>query len=142
MAELTNATVYFEVFDMVASLGFYRDLLGFAVTFASPEVETTEGRFSHFVQLRRGGVALMLNTAYDSNMRPPARTESRWAGCRYVHLYVDCDDVSSLYSELAARGRHVEAPSRTGYGYLAFSVDDPDGYRIVFHEPAQDEDLD
>jgi catechol 2,3-dioxygenase-like lactoylglutathione lyase family enzyme len=35
------------VFDMPTALAFYRDVLGFAVVSASPEVETAEGRFSH-----------------------------------------------------------------------------------------------
>ena len=32
------------VFDMPRALAFYRDVLGFAVVSASPEVETAEGR--------------------------------------------------------------------------------------------------
>ena len=34
------------VFDMPKSLSFYRDMLGFSVVSASPEVETAEGKFS------------------------------------------------------------------------------------------------
>jgi len=134
MTELTSAVPYFEVFDMNASVAFYRDLLGFEILFASPEVETAEGRFSHFVRLRRGRVELMLNTAYDSGERPPARTEARWAGCRHVHLYIDCDDVPALYAEATARGLEAEAPAPTGYGYLALGVSDPDGHRLIFHQ--------
>jgi len=48
------------VFDMPQSLAFYRDLLGFEVVTASPEVETTEGRFSHWMWLRLGAANLML----------------------------------------------------------------------------------
>ncbi len=49
MTILTGATPYIEVFDMIESVAFYRDQLGFEVVFASPEVVTREGRFSHFV---------------------------------------------------------------------------------------------
>ncbi len=135
MIGLTGATPYFEVFDMNASLAFYRDVLGFEVLFASPEMETAEGRFSHFVRLGRDGVDLMLNTTYDSNERPPARTEARWAGCRHVALYIDCPHVEALYTEMAARGLRAAPPAPTRYGYLAFSAQDPDGYRINFHTP-------
>jgi uncharacterized glyoxalase superfamily protein PhnB len=135
MPRLTGVTPYFEVFDMTGSVAFYRDLLGFEPIFASPEVETAEGRFSHFVRLGRDGMDLMLNTAYDSNERPPGRDEARWAGCRHVHLYIDCDDVRTLYAELKARGLEADPPGPTGYGYLAFWAQDPDGYRIVFHQP-------
>jgi glyoxylase I family protein len=63
------------VWDMPASLAFYRDLLGFTVVFASPEVETAEGRFSHYMWLKFGGAEVMLNTLYDSNERPGERPE-------------------------------------------------------------------
>lgn len=135
MTRLTGVTPYFEVFDMNASVAFYRDLLGFRVLFASPEVETAEGRFSHFVRVGRDHVDLMLNTAYDSNERPADRSEPRWAGCRHLALYVDCADVPGLYAELTARGLKATPPAKTSYGYLAFSAQDPDGYRINFHSP-------
>jgi len=135
MSELSGATPYIEVFDMIESVAFYRDRLGFEIMFASPEVVTREGRFSHFVQVRRDKAGLMLNTAYDSNARPPDRSEPRWAGCKHVALYIDCDDVEALYVELGARGVKAKPPARTGYGYLGFSTSDPDGYGIVFHQP-------
>jgi uncharacterized glyoxalase superfamily protein PhnB len=135
MATLMGATPYLEVFDMNASVGFYRDRLGFDVLFASPEVETAEGRFSHFLRLGRDGVDLMLNTAYDSNARPPDRGEARWAGCRHVALYIDTDDAEGLHAEMVSRGLETAAPTETGYGYLAFSVHDPDGHRLVFQTP-------
>ena len=58
------------VFDMLKSLAFYRDILGFEIVSASPEVETAEGRFSHWMWLRFGSAELMLNTQYDSDERP------------------------------------------------------------------------
>lgn len=138
MPELTGVTPYFEVFDMTASVAFYRDVLGFNVVFASPEVETAEGRFSHFVRVGLGSIDLMLNTAYDSNERPLERSEARWAGCRHTHLYIDCDDVPALYAVMVARGLQAEPPAPTLYGYLAFHARDPDGFRLVFHQPLPD----
>ncbi len=135
MADLLGAVPYLEVFDMTASVAFYRDRLGFEVLFASPEVETSEGRFSHFMRLRRGGVELMLNTAYDSNERPPGRTDARWAGCQHVQFYIDCDDVLAFYAEATARGLQAEPPATTPYGYLGFWTADPDGHRLMVHQP-------
>ncbi len=132
MPELTSCTLYFEVFDMTQSLAFYRDGLGFEVLFASPEVETREGRFSHFMHLERGAVRLMLNTAYDSNERPPERPAPRDG----VQLYVECDDVDAVHAEVVARGVGAETLRLTGYGWRAFSVQDPDGYRVIFQQPA------
>ena len=135
MPRIASMTPYIEVFDMAASVAFYRDALGFEVIFASPEVETLEGRFSHFVRLGRGPAELMLNTAYDSNERPPDRSDARWAGCSHVGFYMVCDDVRALYAEIAAKGLDAQPPAPTGYGYLAFTVSDPDGYRLTFQQP-------
>jgi glyoxylase I family protein len=91
MPKLTCQAPYFEVFDMNEAIGFYRDLLGYKVIFASPEVETNEGRFSHHVRLRRDDAVLLLNTMYDSNERPPARDMSLSASGGRLQLYIDCD---------------------------------------------------
>lgn len=134
MASLNGVAPYFEVFDMVASLHFYRDQLGFHVIFASPEVDTKEGRFSHFMRLGRGRMEILLNTAYDSNERPADRHESRWQATQYSHLYIDCDDVPGLHAEISARGVSAKPPEMTRYGMLGFTIVDPDGYGLTFHQ--------
>jgi glyoxylase I family protein len=60
-----------QVFDMPASMAFYCGLLGFEVAGKSRQ----EPPFD-WVLLRLNGVELMLNTAYESDQRPP-RTRSR-----------------------------------------------------------------
>ena len=119
------------VFDMPTSLAFYRDVLGFTVVFASPEVVTAEGRFSHFMWLRFGGAEIMLNTQYDSNerpMQPPEKTP------KDAVFYIGCSDVELAYKELTERGLNAERPKMAPYGLKLFSVEDPDGYSVVFQE--------
>jgi uncharacterized glyoxalase superfamily protein PhnB len=135
MPELSSLIPYIEVYDMVASVAFYRATLGFGILFASPEVETREGRFSHFVRISQGRAEIMLNTAYDANERPPTRDEARWAGCRYTQFYIDCDDVVALHAEVVGRGCEAVPPAPTAYGYLAFTVADPDGHLLIFQRP-------
>jgi glyoxylase I family protein len=130
----TNAVIpYFEVFDMIASVAFYRDILGFEQVFASPEVDTAEGRFSHFVRLRFESSDLFLNTAYDSNERPLVRDEARWRGHSDAALYIECGDVDRLYAQLRERGLAVDPPATTGYGVKAIHLRDPDGYGLHFN---------
>jgi glyoxylase I family protein len=119
------------VFDMPAALTFYRDVLGFTVFFASPEVETAEVRFSHYMWLKFGEAEIMLNTQYDSNERPsrPPKKTSRDAV-----FYIHCTDVELAYQELTERGLKAERPTMAPYGLKRFSVEDPDGYTIVFQE--------
>jgi glyoxylase I family protein len=119
------------VFDMPSSLAFYRDLLGFTVVSASPEVESAEGRFSHWMWLRFGGAEIMLNTQYDSNERPLTPPEKR---SKDAVFYIACSNVELAYQELSERGLKADPPKVAPYGLKLFSVEDPDGYTIVFQE--------
>lgn len=127
-------TPMFAVFDMPASLAFYRDLLGFEVVMASPEVNTAEGRFSHWMMLRNGPAELMLNTQYDSNERPASPDGSRHAAHGDAYLYIGFADIEEAYRELSRRGLKADPPQLAHYGLKNFSVLDPDGYRVVFQE--------
>lgn len=119
------------VFDMPKALAFYRDTLGFTVVSASPEVETAEGRFSHWIWLRFGEAEIMLNTQYDSNERPPHPPAKV---SKDVVFYIGCSDVELAYQELTKRGLQAETPTVARYGLKLFSVEDPDGYTLVFQE--------
>ena len=117
------------VFDMPRALAFYRDMLGFAVVSASPEVETAEGRFSHWMWLRFGRAEIMLNTQYDSNERPLQPPEKR---SKDAVFYIGCSDVELAYLELTDRGLKAERPKVALYGLKFFSVEDPDGLHDRF----------
>lgn len=134
---LRGLTPLISVFDMPQSLAFYRDVLGFSVVFASPEVETKEGRFSHFMRLRRGEMELMLNTIYDSNERPPEPPEK---SLKEVVFYIACSDIELAYRDFTARGLKASPPTVAPYGLKLFSAEDPDGYTIVFQEARQETD--
>ncbi len=132
---MTTLTPLLQVFDMIEASRFYRDVLGFEVVATSPAVEVAEGRFSHWMRLRNGGVELMLNTAYDSNERPTSRDLARWSGHRDVGLFIDCPSVEmvdALHAKLVAHGLVLDPPSITRYGMRSFIVHDPDGYELTF----------
>ncbi|CAN5517711.1 hypothetical protein BH09PSE4_BH09PSE4_01810 [soil metagenome] len=122
------------VFDMPSSLAFYRDLLGFEIVDASPEVENREGRFSHWMWLRHGPVEIMLNTQFDSNERPVERDPAQVAAHRDTVFYVCCADVDATYAELSRRGLNADPPHTAPYGLKLFSARDPDGYVVVFQQ--------
>jgi uncharacterized glyoxalase superfamily protein PhnB len=74
----------------------------------------------------------MLNSAYDSNERPPARDEQRWKGHSDTGLFIDCSDVDAMYASLGERGMRLEPPIMTAYGMKCLRIRDPDGYEINF----------
>lgn len=120
------------VFDMTRSLAFYRDLIGFDVVSASPEVEVREGRFSHWMWLRFGAAELMLNTRYDSNGRPERPAEKSDEG--YVCFYIGCGDIDVAYEQLTRRGLKAGPPEMAPYGLRLFNAKDPDRNTIIFQE--------
>jgi catechol 2,3-dioxygenase-like lactoylglutathione lyase family enzyme len=117
---------------MVRSVDFYTNKLGFDIVMASPEVDTPEGRFSHWVLLRSGPIDLMLNTAHDSGERPESPDERRLMAHGDTSFYIACPDLDGVYVALRQAGLDVEPPSRAAYGLRRFSVRDPDNFELVF----------
>jgi glyoxylase I family protein len=120
-----------QVFDMPASIHFYRDILGF-------EVVNTSRPGEHFdwALLRLNGVELMLNTAYEADERPSTPDSNRVAGHADTGLYFGCPDVEGAYNQLRAKGLDVKPPVIRTYGMKQLNVIDPDGYELCFQWPA------
>lgn len=136
MAKLTSMTPLLQVHDMPRAVAFYCGKLGFEVVEHSPEVETGEGRFFHWCRLRRDDAQFMLNTAYDSDERPPERDEARWAGHGHTVLFIGCPELDELCAELRSKGLDVAPPQTATYGMRQVEVTDPDGYELCFQCPA------
>lgn len=126
-----------EVFDMPASIHFYRDLLGF-------EVGSTSGPGDNcgWSLLRLNGVELMLNTAYDEGKRPARPDPARVAAHADTTLFFGCADLDGAYRLLRAHGFDVKEPAVAYYGMRQLSVRDPDGYGLCFQWPATKETSD
>jgi glyoxylase I family protein len=125
-----------QVFDMPASLRFYRDLLGFEVAARSPPIaEAASEDDCHWVLLRLHGVELMLNTAYDTGERPPVPDPARVAAHADTGLYFGAPEVDAIYAELQAKGLDVKAPRVQRYGMKQLYLSDPDGYGLCFQWP-------
>jgi glyoxylase I family protein len=120
-----------QVFDMPASIHFYRDILGF-------EVVNTSGTAEKFdwALLRLNGVELMLNTAYESDERPPVSDVNRVSAHADTGLYFSCPDVEQAYVQLRIKGLDVAEPVIRTYGMKQLNITDPDGYNLCFQWPA------
>jgi len=122
---------YFEVYDMPASIRFYRDVLEFELKSTSPPLGGAD-RF-HWVWLRHGDAELMLNTAYEfDEERPAVEDAGRVRGHGDCCLYIGCPDVDTAYEELRDKGVEVEKPKVAWYGMKQMYLRDPDGYGICF----------
>ena len=132
--EIRGLAPLIQVYDMPTSVRFYTGPLGFELITHAPFY--AEGLF-HWCLLRRDGVELMLNTAYDEGERPAAPDKVRNFGHGDVTLYFGCPDVDAAYRHLAEQGIKLNPPSVAHYGMKQLSLTDPDGYGICFQWPAQ-----
>jgi len=123
-----------QVFDMPASVRFYRDVLGFELIATSQPGDNFD-----WALLRLDGAELMLNTAYESDARPPAPDPARVAAHADTCLYLGCADLDGACAHLRAHGFDVPEPATRHYGMRQLPVTDPDGYNLCFQWPATDE---
>lgn len=127
----SSLTPLLQVYDMPASIAFYRDVLGFdVVSTSSPDNDF------FWAMLKRGGATLMLNTAYDDDQRPPAPDAARTSAHADPTLFFSCDDVEAIHAHLRAKGWPAQEPVTTHYGRRQVYTTDPDGFALCFQHPA------
>jgi len=113
---LAGAATIFTVRDIGASLAYYRDMLGFDVTFQY-------GEPTYYACLCRDEVAVHLRAASENAGWVP--------GNGAIAVFVT--DVDALHAELAARGARVlKPPQDYAYGMRDFGVADLDGNQLTF----------
>jgi glyoxylase I family protein len=130
--DVRGATTLLGVYDMPASVRFYRDLLGFEIVSHSPHRGGDQDRF-HWCWLRLGGANVMLNTNYESDEERPVPPDMRrHTAHQDTTIYMGCPDVDAAYEELRAKGVEVEKPTVAPYGMKQMYLRDPDGYGLCF----------
>ncbi|HEY2290964.1 MAG TPA: VOC family protein [Thermoanaerobaculia bacterium] len=124
-ADISGISPFFIVQDIVAALSFYRDQLGFEITFQGPADDTFFGivcRGSAMIMLKDVGVAPLPNYK-----REPA---ARW------DAYLNVPDPDALAAEFASRNVELSEPLKdTDDGLRGFELKDADGYVLFFGRP-------
>ncbi len=129
--EVQGVAPLISVFDMPTAIRFYRDILGFNITGASPKLSADPDDVN-WARLQLGDGTVMLNTAYDPEDRPDAPDAERFAGHRDTCLYFDCPDVDGAFEYLRSQGLEIQPPKVAPYGMKQLYVPDPDGYLVCF----------
>jgi catechol 2,3-dioxygenase-like lactoylglutathione lyase family enzyme len=126
-AELSAVSPFLIVSDVQRALAFYRDRLGFEVTFLGPEPDP------FLAIVRRDGMQLMLKVVADDVPALPNRfrhPDARW------DAHVHASDPDTLAAEFHDRGVTFGAAlADTDDGLRGFELEDPDGYRLFFGRP-------
>ncbi len=123
--EIGGISPFFIVQDVAGTLSFYRDRLGFEVTFQG------FGDDLFFGIVRRGGAEIMFKDVgvdpLPNYRREPA---ARWDAFVYV------PDPDALAAEFASRNVEFSEPLKdTDDGLRGFELKDSDGYVLFFGRP-------
>jgi catechol 2,3-dioxygenase-like lactoylglutathione lyase family enzyme len=126
-AQLGYIAPFFIVRDVMKSIAFYTDRLGFEVTFLGPD----DG--AYFAMLQRDGVRLMLKAITPEVQPMPNSTRHQWA--RW-DAYIHTPEPDALAEEFASRGVSFREPLGVNSDQLrGFEVVDADGYVLYFGRP-------
>lgn len=132
--DLAGPCPLLQVFDMGASLRFYREALGFEVH------RDSGGALPDWVWMRRDGADLMLNTAFEAQARPAAPDPARVQAHGDTGLYFRCEDLDAAFAHFRALGLSAAPPRTAPYGMRQLELRDPDGYGICLqHRVAPEE---
>jgi catechol 2,3-dioxygenase-like lactoylglutathione lyase family enzyme len=129
---ISGISPFFIVADVPASLSFYRDKLGFEVTFRGP---TPEDEF--FGIVRRDGATIMfkaLGVIEDGKevLVQPVPNYKRKPAFSW-DAYLEVPDPDALAAEFASRGVRFAVPlTDDDDGLRGFVIEDPDGYGLYF----------
>ena len=128
-AEISSIAPFFIVSHVPSSLSFYRDRLGFEITFQGPDPEDI-----FFGIVRRGGAMIMVK---DIGVEPlPNCRRDVKKGIARWDAYVYVPDPDELAAEFASRNVEFSEPLKdTHDGLRGFELKDADGYVLFFGRP-------
>ena len=128
-AEISSIAPFFIVGHVPSALSFYRDRLGFEITFQGP---TADDIF--FGIVRRGGAMIMLKAVGVDPL--PNYTRDVKQGIARWDAYLYVPDPDALAIEFASRDVEFSEPLKdTDDGLRGFELKDADGYVLFFGRP-------
>jgi uncharacterized glyoxalase superfamily protein PhnB len=120
----TSLAPGFTVNDAVASVAWYRDVLGFSVK----QKWELDGKFLG-AEMNSGAVTINLGQD-DWKL---GRDRNKGQGTR---IYITTGpDIDGFAEQIKARGASLDSEPKDEWGVRAFSLTDPDGYKMTFMTP-------
>lgn len=131
LVDIGSASPLFIVRDVPEALAFYRDKLGFEVTFKGPEPNDI------FFGIGQRGRAMIMFKAID--VEPvPNHTRDIGHGIARWDAYIYVPDPDALAREFASRNVEFFEPlGNTTDDLRGFEIQDADGYVLFFGRPNQ-----
>ena len=129
-AAITGIAPFFIVRNVPSALAFYRDKLGFEITFQGPEPDDI-----FFGIVRRDAAMIIVK---DVGVEPvPNYQRDVGKGWARWDAYLDVPDPDALAAEFASRGVQFFQPlgAEGDDGLRGFAIQDADGYVLYFGRP-------
>jgi catechol 2,3-dioxygenase-like lactoylglutathione lyase family enzyme len=127
--DISSIAPFFIVKSVPAAMAFYRDRLGFAITFQGPSDDDI-----FFGIVERGGAMLMLKAVGVDPV--PNYTRDIKQGVARWDAYLHVPDPDGLAAEFASRQVEFFQPLKDDDdGLRGFEVQDADGYVLFFGRP-------
>lgn len=129
-ARLGSIAPFFIVEDVMPAIAFYRERLGFEVTFLGPDDDP------FFAIVERDGVSIIIKAILPEV--PPLPNPSRHPWAKW-DAYVYTEDPDALAEEFTSRGVPFHEPlGVNGDRLRGFEIEDADGYVLYFGRPEGD----
>jgi catechol 2,3-dioxygenase-like lactoylglutathione lyase family enzyme len=124
---MNGISPFFIVRNAAAAVAFYRDKLGFDITYQEPEHDP------FFAIVYRGSAMLMFKAVEVNPLPNSARDPAaRW------DAYINVPDPDALAAEFTSRGVIFSVPLQdTTDGLRGFELKDADGYVLFFGRPRE-----
>jgi len=126
--DISGIAPFFIVRSVPAAMAFYRDRLGFDITFQGPDPYEI-----FFGIVERGAAMIMLK---DVGVEPVPNYTRDGRGWARWDAYLNVPDPDALAAEFASRNvEFSEALKDTDDGLRGFELKDADGYVLFFGRP-------
>lgn len=127
--EITGIAPFFIVRDVPTALSFYRDRLGFEITFQGPSDDDI-----FFGIVERGAAMIMMK---EIGVEPvPNYTRDIKQGIARWDAYLHVPDPDALAAEFSSRNVEFFTPlNNNDDGLRGFEIRDADGYMLFFGSP-------
>ena len=133
--EISGIAPFFIVKNVPAALSFYRDQLGFDITFQGPSEDDI-----FFGIVQRGAAMIMLK---DVGVDPvPNHTRDANKGIARWDAYLHVPDPDALAAEFSSRSVQLFEPLKNDEdGLRGFAITDADGYMLFFGRPHREREF-
>jgi len=123
---MKKAVLEIMVDNMEKNIHWYTNILGFEKKIVTPEINPI------FVSLSNGGVEIMLYKREEFSQEIPKFKDIKIGGS--FALYITVENIQTLYDSVKDHEKIIQELHTTDYGSVEFSLEDPNGYVLMFSQ--------